>query len=90
MKELSKEELIKWHKRIWKTRISFGDRVFFEEEQAYKQIHQLIESQPEVTRKFVEKWFDKINYGIPVGSTIPITCLIDFLKEAGVKIKEEE
>jgi len=46
MKELSKGELIKWHKRIWKTRISFGDRVFFEEEQAYRQIRQLIENQP--------------------------------------------
>jgi len=46
MKELSKEELIKWYKRIWKTRISFGDRVFFEEEQAYQQIRQLIENQP--------------------------------------------
>lgn len=29
--------------------------------QAYRQIRQLIKNQPEVTRKFVEKWFEKIN-----------------------------
>jgi len=60
-----------------------------DDEQAYQEICQLIENQPEVTRKFVEKWFDKINYGIPVGFTVPITYLIAFLKEAGVEIREE-
>jgi len=86
---LNKNELLDWLEEVKNLFIKadiWSDR----SEKICQQIRQLIENQPEVTRKFVEKWFEKINYGIPVGSTVPITYLIDFLKEAGVKMKEEK
>ena len=44
MSKLKEEELLEWHRRIWQTRLSFGDRPLFEEEQAYQQIKEMIQS----------------------------------------------
>jgi len=89
MKKLNKEKLLEWVDRaasLW------PDTPMPEERQAYKQIRQLIESQPEVDEEFIEKWEEYI-YDVDDYSELDITTRKDIIKkilrDAGVQIKEE-
>jgi len=74
MKELSKEELLLQLELIHEC-IDY---------QAYQQIRQLIENQPEVDVEFIRKYVDKFGY---YTFHYSFTILRKMLHEAGVKIK---
>ena len=73
MSELSKERLPEILKDWFE---NFG-WAFKEDKEAYQQLKELIQNQPEVDEAFMKKWSD-ILFG----------DIVEMLKEAGVKIKE--
>lgn len=96
MKELSKEELLK----VIDADIRVGEKIIFSQEdnrvvkaverriQAYKQIRQLIESQPEVDEEFIKHLAGELFYTDWSLSGYE-DRIREMFKEAGLKIKEK-
>jgi len=96
MSELSKERLLE----ILKDWFENFDWAFKEDKQAYQQLKELIQNQPEVDEGFIEKWESKLGVKVRQRPTRTRRWSNDYyvtpskavlkrmLKEAGVKIKE--
>ena len=98
MKELSKEELLKLLLDNWRQVYDKKEKTLkLHDEQAYEQIRQLIENQPEVDIIFIDKWVASIFLSLEhyiqendineANNQLEIH-LRELLQEAGVKIKE--
>ena len=83
MKELSKDELLGYLEGWYCMSVPQYEEI---DKQAYKQIRQLIENQPEVDEKFIEKWanrFERIQWN---SGEFYVPLIQQLLREAGVKI----
>jgi len=84
MSKLSNKELLIWLKNAEHERLIYMPKYTLEQErQAYLQIKDLIQNQPEVDEAFMKKWSD-----ILFGEKYVDFDIVEMLKEAGVKIKE--
>ena len=97
MKELSKEELL----AVIDTDIKAGEKIISSQKdikvikaverriQAYRQIRQLIESQPEVDEEFVERWRRKLQEIANSMISLEFDHIAELLQEAGVRIRSK-
>ena len=83
MSELSKERLLE----ILKDWFENFDWAFKEDKQAYQQLKELIQNQPEVDEGFIRNWGERIYCNRKSIRSIN-TNLRDMFQETGVKIKE--